>query len=89
LTSLTNIRFRRDFARLPGRIQAQARRAYRTFKSNPAHPSLEFKKLPPHNDIWSVRVNDQYRAVGVRSGDTIVWFFIGPHAEYDALLSRL
>ena len=89
MTSLTNIRFRRDFARLPARIQVQARRAYQTFKSNPAHPSLEFKKLPPHDTLWSVRVNAQYRAVGARTGDQIVWFFIGTHAGYDALLARL
>lgn len=30
-----------------------------------------------------------YRAVGVmRDGQTIVWFFIGSHAEYDQLLRR-
>jgi hypothetical protein len=50
---------------------------------------LEFKKLPPHPDIWSVRISDNYRAVGQREGDSIVWFFIGTHAEYDALLARL
>jgi hypothetical protein len=30
-----------------------------------------------------------YRAVGVREGGTIIWFWIGPHAEYERLLSRL
>ena len=53
------------------------------------HRGLEFKKLPPHRDIWSVRVTDDYRAVGQRQGEVIVWFFIGTHAEYDALLARL
>jgi hypothetical protein len=50
---------------------------------------LEFKKLPPQQDIWSVRINDNYRAVGLRRGEVMVWFFIGTHAEYDALLARL
>jgi hypothetical protein len=89
VTSHVNARFRSDFARLPERIQQQARRAYRLFKSNPSHPGLEFKKLPPHQDIWSVRVTNDYRAIGQREGESIVWFFIGTHAEYDALLARL
>jgi len=24
-----------------------------------------------------------------RDGDTVIWFWIGPHAEYDELLKRL
>jgi mRNA-degrading endonuclease RelE of RelBE toxin-antitoxin system len=89
VTSHVNARFRSDFARLPKRLQQQARRAYRQFKSDPSHRGLEFKKLPPHHDIWSVRISDNYRAVGQREGESIVWFFIGTHAEYDALLARL
>lgn len=89
MTSHVNARFRDDFARLPTRIQQQARRAYRLFMTDPSHPGLEFKKLPPHQDIWSVRISDNYRAIGQREGESIVWFFIGTHAEYDALLARL
>ena len=70
-------------------LEEQARRAYRLFKTDPNHPSLEFKKLPPHDDIWSVRVTLDYRAIGQRDGESIVWFFIGSHAAYDALLARL
>jgi hypothetical protein len=84
-----NARFRSDFARLLGRIQEQARRAYRVFNADPNHPGLQFKKLPPHQDIWSVRITDDYRAIGHREGESIVWFFIGTHAEYDSLLARL
>jgi hypothetical protein len=89
VTSHVNARFRRHFAHLPKRIQEQSRRAYRLFKTDPSHRGLEFKKLPPHQDIWSVRVTDDYRAIGQRQGEVIVWFFIGTHAEYDALLARL
>lgn len=81
--------FRRDFAGLPEAVKKQAREAFKTFMSNPQHPGLRFKKLPPHADIWSVRISTDYRAVGRRSGDTIVWFFIGSHADYDTLLQRL
>jgi hypothetical protein len=32
-----------------------------------------------------VRVNEQYRAVGERNGDTICWAWIGTHNEFDQL----
>ena len=57
------------------------------FERNPDHPSLRFKTLQAREDVWSVRINDQYRAVGVRSGDTIEWIWIGTHNEFDNLFS--
>lgn len=81
--------FRRDFVRLPRDIQQRARGAYRRFQADPAHPSLQFKRLNASLPLWSVRVTDSYRAVGVRRDDVIVWFFIGTHAEYDRMLAKL
>jgi mRNA-degrading endonuclease RelE of RelBE toxin-antitoxin system len=81
--------FRRNFAKLPHEIQQRARAAYRRFRADPAHPSLQFKRLHTSLPLWSVRVTDSYRAVGVRDGEEIVWFFIGTHAEYDRLLATL
>ena len=81
--------FRRDFARLPARIQERARSAYARFCTDPFHKSLEFKHLGTRLPIWSVRITADYRAVGVRDGETITWFFIGTHADYDKLLARL
>jgi hypothetical protein len=63
--------------------QAAARRAYRMFVQDPSHNSLRFKKLAGHADVWSVRVTIGIRAVGHRDGDTIVWVWIGSHAEFD------
>ena len=89
MISRTSSHFRDDLKRLPSEVRRQARQAYRLFSFDPYHPSLRFKKLPPHDDIWSARINASYRAVGRREGDTIVWFFIGSHADYDRLLSQL
>jgi hypothetical protein len=36
----------------------------------------------------SARVGLQYRAVGELVGDTITWFWIGSHDEYDRLLGN-
>jgi hypothetical protein len=68
---------------LPRHIQRLADKQHRLWLQNPRHPSLRFKKV---GDYWSARVNDDYRAVGVLDGDTVIWIFIGTHAEYDALL---
>jgi hypothetical protein len=59
-----------------------ARRAYSLFGINPDHPSLRFKKLGGYDQIWSVRVNEQYRAIGGRHGDKIIWVWIGTHNEF-------
>lgn len=82
--------FLRDFAKLPEDIRERARDAYRRFKLDPTHPGLRFKRLSTELPLWSVRVNDQYRAVGVRTdADEVIWFFIGTHAEYERLLKTL
>ncbi|EDY18973.1 conserved hypothetical protein [Chthoniobacter flavus Ellin428] len=51
--------------------------------SDPSHPALHFKKLEGYEGVWSVRINKQYRGVGHRQGDTIEWFWIGTHNDFD------
>ncbi len=46
---------------------------------------LRFKKLAGHERIWSVRINDSFRALAERDGDKVVWFWIGSHNEFDKL----
>ena len=89
MNSHTNERFRQLFAALPEPIQQRAREVYRRFAANPSHPSLRFKRVHPTRPIYSVRISRDYRALGVRDGDDIIWFWIGSHAEYDRLLSQL
>jgi hypothetical protein len=75
--------FRDAFHKLPGPIQQQARRAFGLFRQNPSHPGLGFKKIDNENNSYSVRIGLGYRALGQFDGDCIVWYWIGPHAEYD------
>jgi hypothetical protein len=77
--------FWRAYAALDSRTREAARRAYRLFQRDPGHRSLRFKKLGGYEHVWSVRITDQYRAVGERHGDTIVWIWIGTHNEFDKL----
>jgi hypothetical protein len=86
MNSHTTRRFREAFRILPPKIRRQARQAYKLFQQNPAHPSLHFKRVHPSQPIYSVRINIDYRALGVKDGDEIAWFWIGIHADYDKLL---
>ncbi len=74
------------FADLPKPVQQHARNAYRQFLDNPSYPGLRFKKVHPELPIYSVRLNRSYRAVGQIEGDTVIWFWIGSHTEYDKML---
>jgi len=49
---------------------------------------LRFKQVHANRPIFSVRISLAYRALGVRDGNDIVWFWIGSHAAYDRLLKR-
>lgn len=89
LRSKTTARFRKAFKALPATIQRQARAAYQRFRSDPSHPSLRFKPVHKTQPIYSVRVNLNYRALGVKEGEAIIWFWIGDHEDYDELLKRL
>lgn len=89
MKSRTTAEFRKSFAALPKQVQEQTRDAYRQFKENPNYPSLRFKKVHPELPIYSARISNNYRAVGQLDGDTVIWFWVGSHAEYDRLLSQL
>ncbi|MFN0071073.1 MAG: hypothetical protein ACKVVP_06235 [Chloroflexota bacterium] len=77
------------FRRVPRHIQEQARSAYRLWQQNPQHPSLRFKRVHTAEPIYSVRVGRGWRVLGLREGDSMYWFWIGSHAEYDQLLAHL
>jgi mRNA-degrading endonuclease RelE of RelBE toxin-antitoxin system len=87
--SLITPQFRQMFGNLPKQIQEQTRRAYHQFKQNPNYPSLRFKKVHPKLPIYSVRINRDYRVVGQLDEDTVIWFWVGSHAEYEMLLDQL
>jgi hypothetical protein len=89
MTSRTTRSFRELFAALPTSVQSQARHSYHLFRENPAHPGLHFKQVHADPPTYSARVGISYRAVGVLDGDTIIWFWIGSHADYDKLLEQL
>jgi hypothetical protein len=68
---------------LPESVRELADKSFALLKSNPRHPSLRFKKVGRY---WSARVGLRYRVVGVDFGGGVLWFWIGGHDEYDALI---
>ncbi|MEN3000574.1 MAG: hypothetical protein ABDI19_01885 [Armatimonadota bacterium] len=90
MKSRTTKDFRQMFASLPQPVQQQAQKAYQRFQQNPKHPSLRFKRVSTYKPIYSVRINESYRALGVMENeDTIIWFWIGNHDDYERLIRSL
>jgi hypothetical protein len=87
--SHTTAEFRELLAAAPEVIQTKAQSAYRLWADNPAYPSLRFKKVHATLPVYSVRIDLDWRAVGVLQGDTMVWFWIGSHGDYERLLAKL
>jgi hypothetical protein len=71
------------YAKLPENVRALADKNYALLKENPQHPSLHFKKL---GRFRSVRIGLRYRALAVDAENGLIWFWIGSHADYDALI---
>ena len=76
-------------AAAPASVQAKAQSVYRLWSENPAHPSLRFKKVHNTLPIYSVRIDLDWRALGVLKQGVVIWFWIGPHSEYERLLPKL
>ena len=68
---------------LPVAVRELADRNYALLKGDPRHPSLRFKKV---GRFWSVRMGLRYRALATEADGDMVWFWIGSHADYDALI---
>ncbi len=79
-------KFWKHYKRLPRRVQRRARRAYQIWKVNPGHPSLHFKQVDEEESIYSARVGEDHRVIGFMEGDTVIWYWIGNHDEYERLL---
>ena len=86
MKSRTTKGFWSHFNGLSAEVRNQAARTFRLWRENPTHPSLYFKRVHATEPVYAVRVSRNYRALGLRKGDTMTWFWIGSHADYDKLL---
>ncbi|MGV1863482.1 MULTISPECIES: ParE family toxin-like protein [unclassified Rhizobium] len=75
--------FWQAYEALPERVQKVADQNFELLKTSPMHPSLHFKKV---GNLWSARVGLSWRALAAQDGQTIIWFWIESHTDYDKLL---
>ena len=76
-------RFWAAYEKLPGVVRELADKSFALLKTNPQHPSLHLKKV---GRFWSARVGSRYRALATETDEGLLWFWIGSHADYDALI---
>ena len=77
--------FWKAYAGLPLEVQPLADKNYALLRENPAHPSLEFKRI---GQLWSVRIGLHYRALGLNDETGVIWFWTGSSGEFDQILRR-
>ena len=75
--------FWQSYARLPEQVRTLADKNFAILKENPQRPSLQLKRIGRYR---SVRVGLRYRALAVEVDDGLLWFWIGTHADYDAMI---
>lgn len=88
MRSLTTEKFWELYDSLPEDVQYRADKAYGMWQHDPRAPGLNFKHVGNQQPIYSVRIGRGYRALGILEGDVILWFWIGPHDEYERLLKH-
>jgi len=56
------------------------------WKQNPSHPGVRFKRVNDNAPIYSARIGLDFRALGILKGQTVIWYWIGEHDDYERLL---
>jgi Txe/YoeB family toxin of Txe-Axe toxin-antitoxin module len=88
MNSQTVASFWQLYRKLPEKIRQAARVAFHQFQADPSQPSLHFHRLVIASQLWSVRITRSHRAVGLVQGNTITWFWIGDHEDFDRTFPR-
>jgi len=89
MNSVITERYRKAFNELPEHIQELTTKAFKIWMKNPNHPAIHFKRIHKTQPIYSVRITLSYRALGVKEANTMIWFWIGSHTEYEKLIRSL
>lgn len=78
--------FRRCYRSLPKQVRRLAWKNYKLWRDNHRHPGLRFKLIDRKARRYSARVGDNYRVLGKRLDDGMLWYWIGTHEEYNRLI---
>jgi hypothetical protein len=78
--------FWKFYHKLPEEIKKASHNSFELLKSDSSHPSLHFKKM---NNYYNVRVSIDCRALGLKvENNTILWFWIGNHSDYEKIINK-
>lgn len=86
MKQLASPRFWAAYQALPAAVKKLADANYALLKSDPRHPSLQFKKVGRY---WSARIGLRTRALAVDVEGGYLWFWIGSHGDYDRLIGGM
>ncbi len=89
MKSITTSQFWKGYEALPIELQRRADKAYELWQINPYAHALYFKRVGKQQLVYSVRIGQGYRALGLLEGNAVLWFWIGAHDEYERLLKHL
>jgi mRNA-degrading endonuclease RelE of RelBE toxin-antitoxin system len=81
MTASFPLRFRKQYQKLPEGRKTKFDKQLAFLLSNLRHPSLRAKKYDGANDIWQVRVDDDYRFYFQIDGETYILLSIIPHPK--------
>ena len=80
--------FLNGYQGLPRHVRFHFRKAGRLFRKDPWHRALDFKLVNPNGgSVYSARIDRDYRILGRKDGDEIIWFWIGSDYDYQRTIA--
>jgi hypothetical protein len=64
-------RFWKLYGGLPKEVRRRVGQTFRIWKQHPEAPGLHFKRVSETRPVYSVRIGDDFRALGLLHGDTV------------------
>jgi len=72
-------RFQKDYKKLPAQIQELTDKKLDYLLKDISHPSLRFKKVKRHSNVWEVSVTMNYRLVLSMQSNYYILLRVGAH----------
>lgn len=74
-------KFRRNYQKLPTKIQKKFQKQLNFLVTNFRHPSLRTKKMEGRENVWEARVDRSYRFTFQKENSDIILRTVGLHDE--------
>ena len=80
--------FKKLYEKLPEFVKENAKKSYKSWLKNPYNSQIKFENI--YKNYWSASIGYSYRAIGkMIESDTVLWFWIGSHEDYNHLIKQL